>query len=404
MLYLPRAGSTLLYLVLLALVTLKLTSRREVRQESLALSYWLPLLVVSIWWVIAVLATQLVHGVWHPSGFEKAIRALCLVPVIYFFCRMPLTLMRHVQWGFMLAALSGAWGLIFPLAVFSDGLQRPDTSQYALYNTVGHANFVMLFACLSLASIGWRCTRFIKTEIALKLAVTLIGFYGVLESQTRSSLVAIPVFLLIAWLAKTSTSKRSKAIFLVATIAVLAFFGTSRTVQDRVGLAYSEIQQCQIAPNADTSVCIRLQLLRAAKTMIHENPIFGVGDGNLFTAAMQDLGQRQVISEFVANNWGETHNDLSFITATYGVFGLIPFVLCYFGIPGWLLIKNLATQDATRRTAAIMGLLVISGFLAFGLTEAMYRSMRTISVYIVLIGLFIAMSRPQPKLEKGNVL
>ena len=42
-----------------------------------------------------------------------------------------------------------------------------------------------------------------------------------------------------------------------------------------------------------------------------------------------------------------------------------------------------------------MGLLLVLGFLSFGLTEMMFRTMRTLSSYLLFVALFLALSSPR---------
>lgn len=402
-LFIAGAGSTLLYLLLI-LCAISFVSSGLRNTLAVSHGYWRPLTVVVCALLLCILTAQWVQGHGHASSLEKAFRVLCVVPLVYFFCKIPARRLQHTQWGLMLGALSGAWALVMPKAVFPevDGIARPDTASFTLYNTVGFANLVMLFSTLTLASLGWQVTRFRKTERALKIVVAAIGFYGVLVSQTRTSLLAIPVFLVIAFLALSRTSWRGKALFAGLTIAALALLVTSNIFKERMQIALNETEQCVSQPNTESSVCIRFQLLRAAGEMFKQHPVVGVGDGQQFAKKMQESADRGVISRFVANNWGETHNDLSYVAATYGLMGLIPFFLSIYGMPTWYFVRNLRLRENVCVTAAMMGLVLVLGFLAFGLTEMMFRSMRTVSLYIVLLALFLALSAPSSSTRRPS--
>lgn len=394
-LFVPGFGSSLLYLLLILCVVSFVSSGRR-NALSTAPGYWRPLAVVAACLLCGVLVAQWVHGQWHSSSVEKAIRVMCIIPLVYFFGKISARSLRHVQWGFMAGALGGAWALVLPKVVFpaASGDARPDTASFTLYNTVGFANLVMLFSTLTLASLGWQVTRHTRSERALKIVVALIGFWGVMVSQTRTSLLAIPVFLVIAFLAHARMAWRGKALLAALALALMAILATSTVVKERVQVAIAETEQCAQAPNTESSVCIRFQLLRAASAMFSEHPVAGAGDGPRFTHNMMALAERGVISEFVARNWGETHNDLSYMAATYGLLGLIPFFLVMYGVPTAYFVRHLRLRDRVCVPASTMGLILVLGFFAFGLTEMMFRSMRTVSFYVVFLALFLALSSP----------
>lgn len=395
-LYLSGAGSLLLYALLLLSVVSFSTSGFTPDAARPGPAYWRPLLLITVVLFVAIVVAQIAHHKLHASSLEKAARIFCIVPLVYFFCKLQARHLRQVQWGFVLATLGGAWALIFPLAVFvaPDGSLRPDTASFTLYNTVGFANLVMLFSTLTLASLGWVLTPFKRLEMAIKVIVALIGYYAVLMSQTRTSLLAVPVFLAIAFIADSRTSWRGKTLLASATLAILVVLSSSTIVKERIELARQESGQCADQPQTDSSVCIRFQLLRAATAMFKENPFFGTGDGERFTQSMHSLADRGLISRFVADHWGETHNDLSYVAATYGLVGLFPFIFAMYGMPAWFFVRHLRQRERACVTASAMGLIIVLGFLAFGLTEMMFRSMRTVSIYVALVGLMLALSAP----------
>jgi O-antigen ligase len=71
---------------------------------------------------------------------------------------------------------------------------------------------------------------------------------------------------------------------------------------------------------------------------------------------------------------------------------LVAFLLMYF-VPAVMFAMRLRTHiPLETRVAAAMGLSVCAGFIAFGLTEAMFRSMRMLSFYAVLVAWLLALS------------
>jgi len=397
--YLPGWSSLVLYtLVLLSAISFT-ASRGAMPVGTTPLRYWWPLLAAGVLFVAVTLIAQAIHGTWHSSSFEKSMRTVCLLPVVLLYSKIPVERLKHIQWGFIAATWAGAWALIFPKVTFSpagDAPARPDTLAYTLYNTIGFANMMMLFASFTVASLFWHLTRYRRLETALKLITAGLGYYAMLLSQTRTSLLAIPVFLLIALLVSPRLSRRTALFFVSAVIVVLTVLSTSSIVRERTDEAWREAVECSRNPNTDTSICIRFQLLRAAGTMFSEHPWFGAGDGKLFDQNMQALADRGVISPVVADGWGETHNDISYIAATYGIFGLVPFLLVLFAIPAFYLAAHVRRgPHACCRTAAAMGLLLVLGFLSFGLTEMMFRTMRTLSSYLLFVALFLALSSPR---------
>jgi len=107
-----------------------------------------------------------------------------------------------------------------------------------------------------------------------------------------------------------------------------------------------------------------------------------------------------LVSEFVAENWGEPHNDVFLALATFGVPGGIALLFIYLG-PAWLFFRRMSVNnDAAIRTAAAMGLALCLGMLVFGQFEAMWRSMRMVSFYAVSLGLFLRLSDPLLSINK----
>ena len=338
--------------------------------------------------LVGVLASQLFHGLWKGSEVEKAVRFLTVVLVLAAALRIPRALLAHALFGLLL----GIWYAVFNIGwlVLSTG-ERPATRQF---NAVTYGDLTLLFSVLSFLLLGYRITRFHRTEFALKLVTGMAGMGGFLATQTRGGLLAIPFFIFIALLVQGRRMNRYKALAAALLLGVLGVIVASDgTMRERIQLGVNEFDECQVTQLADTSVCIRLQLWSAARHMIRSEPVFGIGGGDRFREELRSLAEAKQVSPMVARDFGETHNDLLYFLATYGALGGLGLVLMYIS-PGWVLLRRLRLDDGPARLFAGAGLMICAGFMVFGVTEMMFRDMRTASFYATWVALFLALSDP----------
>jgi O-antigen ligase len=340
--------------------------------------------------LLTVLASSIWQHKYLASDAERALRTFLGSLVILAAC---LSLMPHIlrqaAWGMTAATWAAAgysiW-LSWPTFV------RPDVPEY---NAVSYGNLLLLMAVLSTFSISWKLTSYRKSEIAFKLLTAFIGLIGFLFTQTRSGWVAVPFFIVIGLVllhGKFSLRKIMLPTLIACTLAS-ALFASSTTMRARAKAAVTEVIECRNNPIAITSVCIRLQLWRASIKMFKANPLIGNGSTQAFPAALKVLADQGVVSKFtVTDVFDEPHNDMMFALASYGVLGLLGLLLLYFA-PAWIFAKRLAAKvPHEARVAAAMGLAVCIGFFAFGLTELMFRGMRTMGFYATMLGWLLALS------------
>jgi len=347
--------------------------------------------------LVGVLTSLVVHGIWKGSEVEKAVRFLTVGLILAAALRVP----RHILAHATLGLLGGIWYAVINVAwlVLSTG-ERPATQQF---NAVTYGDLTLLFSMIAFLLLGLRITRFRRIEFALKLVSGIAGVAAFVATQTRGGLLAIPFFLFIAMLVQGRRMNRLK---LLAAALLLGMAGlivaSDASMRQRIHLGVSEFDQCQVAHLSDTSVCIRLQLWSAAGHMIRSEPVFGVGGGDRFREELAKLADAKQVTPTVARDFGETHNDLLYFLATYGVLGGLGLVLLYIA-PGWLFARRLRLDvtDRPTRLFAGAGLMICVGFAVFGITEMMFRDMRTASFYATWMACFLALSDPL-RLRSGN--
>ena len=385
---------SLLFYVATALC-LALALRGKARSLSVLTDYklLLPCLCAPL---LAVLISSLAHSHFAGISVEAGLRvSLCLLFLLMGLRQIDPRLLRQATWGIHAAAIAAATYVVYlSYPSFGASGERPDTS--AIYNAVGYGNLMLLLAVLTLFSLGWHLTAHPRCENALKWLVAAVALLGFILTQTRSGWVAVPVFagLGVALMYGFKRPWRALAL-LVAILAIAAVLAASSPfLRDRVALAYTQTLACfDTGSIANTSVCIRFQLWRAAWHAFLHNPIVGLGDHGLFSVWMKTRALADgVVSSYVANNYGEPHNDMMQALSSFGILGGIGLLLMYFA-PAWLFIRRLAYHHPRQtRVAAAMGAAFCLGFAIFGLTELMFRGIRTVGLYAMFVAFFLVLS------------
>lgn len=324
------------------------------------------------------------------GDFERSVRVFIGTLAILAAClSLSPGWLKQSMWGGMAGVAGGAGALVWTTWPH---FSRPDMDQYT---TVGYSNALLLLTILVLFSLGWQLSRFKRTEQLLKIAIVFIGLVGVVIAETRSSWIAVPFFIAIGLLLLRSSLSLKKLIVLgvVAITLATATFFTNPVLATRAQQGVKEFVECRsTTPLADTSVCIRLQLWRASWHMFKANPLLANAGSAKFEDKLEQLHQQGIVSATTSKEFGEPHNDFFFALANYGLMGLIAFLLMY-SVPAVMFAKRMSSQLPQEiRVAAAMGLAVCIGFVAFGLTEAMFRSMRMLSFYAVLVAWLLALS------------
>jgi O-antigen ligase len=340
--------------------------------------------------VLICLATQATHAHWTNSELERALRmSLGMLLVLAALLHMEPRWLRQAGWG----PLAGCWvasAVILSLAWSSAG--RPITEEY---NTVSYSNLMLIFTVLTVYSLKWKLSTLPKIEKALKIITAAVAFYAFLLTQTRTGWLALPLFIIIGLVIFNPRVRVGRNVgYGVLVLVIAAALGmASHGLRDRTERGMAEIVQCEKAPLTDSSLCIRSQLWHAAWRMFTAHPFSGVGSGQGFRNELHAYEREGAVSSFVADNFGEPHNDMLYALSTAGLPGGIALLLVYLA-PAWIFARRLARRDLDPavRAAAAMGLAFTLGFAILGTTEFMFRGMRTVGFYAAFVGWLLAAS------------
>ncbi len=350
--------------------------------------------------VLAVFASELVSDRSGGADLEKALRFSAGLPLLVAACcYIPRRWLAYSVFG-VYAGLVFAIGYIVNLSL--PDFIRPETS--AVYNAVGYGNLTFLLSVITLYSCNVTLTPYPRTEKVLKILLGVLGIAAFVMTQTRSGWVAVPFFLLFGILIHLRENNRMKlaGVFVIGLILAVGVTLTVPGIKDRVQLGEKELKECITTNSTElSSVCIRLQLWRSTIAIWEKDPIFGSGANNYFSEFMKTEGvQRGLVSEVVANQWGEPHNDWLQALSSYGLLGVLGLFLLYFAPAAVFIKRMLRTTNEELRTYAAMGAAVCVGFAVFGLTELMFRGLRTMGFYTVMVAIYLALSTRIRGLEK----
>ena len=384
-------GPAIVYLSgLIALIALAVNAIK--RYEPMDFQAMWPMSLALLLPLFCLIVTSVVRGVWSDSELEKLLRFALAVPVLWLLLRAPQQWLKQIQWSILAGALAGAGILIVAMTLWDRGAVADIGGRY---NAVAFANMTLLFGSMSLLSIGWGATtRWPRAEKALKVLAFALSVWATWLSQTRSSWMLLPILAVVFLLGLRGWSRRHKAYCALAlSVALVVSAVGIWNFSSRMKEVVTDLQSFSTSGDRDTSFGIRLQLWHASILMFQKSPMVGVGPSN-FRGELLELEKQGVVSHEVVDGYGEPHNDLLAALSGYGLLGLLSILTLYL-LPAYIFLCRLASDDRVIRVGAQLGLLFCLGYCAFSLTEMMFRNMRSVPTYSLIVVALIALTTPR---------
>lgn len=256
-------------------------------------------------------------------------------------------------------------------------------------NAIPFGNLALLLGSLSLAGLvclpsarWWSRLSFVLASVGGLLASVLSG--------TRGGWVVFPVLALVLLFALHSTGVRrggfrikvvGLAGVLVAVLLAISLM-PGALVKGRLTEVATNLQE-YAGGDAGSSLGLRLDMWSAGWQLIKLRPGLGWGEGRL--EAQRDLWVKEGRFHPGISRYDQLHSDLVDTFARRGVPGLLSLMALY-GVPLWLFWRHWRRGgDEQARALALCGVLIVVGFVGFGLSQSMLRDVRGLSGYLGLI-------------------
>lgn len=301
-------------------------------------------------------------------------------PVILYICSQRVSLANT----FIRGMIPGGF-LAFAVAAYQSWYMQIGRVKGFTHHPIQFGDITALFAVLSLVA-GGGATETRKRYLCFLSALAWICASYL--SGTRGAWLILPVAPVIYGIVHAVRFGISwkKGVSVLA-ISLLIVSAGGYVVKDRFGLVFKEIERFQNGQTL-TSVGQRLVMWDTAFSLFVRYPVVGTGLGDFQSEIRRAIeeGDKRFIKP-----WGHAHNIYLEHLAMTGVVGFVSVVIGLLVLPLRFFYKKLKQEKNINSVAG--GIIVITSFAIFGLTE--YWIGRNILLSTYLLTLAVYMSKVQ---------
>ena len=383
-----HASSTILALLTLGgLVTIFLSRTGPLEREE-KLLFFVVLLFVGVS-VLSFFSGGMADLGWRKLG--RHARLLSVIPIYLLFLRTKPNA-RLLWYGL------SAGALVCGVYAVGAGLWQADPSEFRLdTHWILFGDLALALGVMAFAGLG-ELKRIHRVLWILPVAALLSGVLAAVLSGTRGAWIAIPALAIVLSFHHRHRWKRMPAMLRIAgAFAVIALglivYSTPQTgVRQRVQATVIEVSDFLDEDRALTAPDNRLDMWQAAWRMFAAEPLFGVGLGRYADHAATYAAQGEM--NLAAARYSHPHSEYLSSMASRGIPGLFVLAALWLVPLGWHL-RWMKEGDERRAALGLAGVLLVTAYAHFGLTEAIldrnlpiafYALFTTLLVYLQLHG------------------
>ena len=356
-------------------------------------SGWKQLNYVEKQWALSLIALfiiatlSLLYSEDLKNGIGKLERyfRLMTIPLIYLMVRR-----LNIETGKLFLVGVAIASVLLALQAYYQTHQLNMSRAYGLYYPISFGDIAVLTSSiLTAAVLTVIYNRWLKL---ITIICIFSALYAAVASGTRGAWILIPVYIaLFGWLYRSKLSKAQwiKAIIILLVTILMLSLWTPRKLELGIARAYTNVVAFIDDPKTQSSAGARLNMWRNSMIIWSKSPAVGTGIGDFQLDSERLILTKESLSIEVGK-YSHAHNIYFDTLATLGLFGLIVLVIALFIIPWKLFIYFWRESDAPWiRFYALSGLLTITSYAIFGLSEGWLTRNPFINPYIIYLIVFL---------------
>ncbi|RJQ76882.1 MAG: O-antigen ligase family protein [Desulfobacteraceae bacterium] len=310
------------------------------------------------------------------------IRFLAIMPIFFLFRHLKIrqaTLWAGVIGG---ALLSGGYAVLSYFWLF------PGERVSGSYHSIAFGDLSLTLAFMSIPALDYFMGK-PKGYRFLPPAALALGIIASISSETRGAWIAIPLLTCILFYYSASIFKIGvRFIFLSVILLSLsaAYQIPATNVSGRIHAVYKELSDYHKGDRTYTSVATRIEGWLVALEIFWENPVIGAGPGSYESLMHRMLKQGKRYE--IAAVHSQPHGAYPSAMSDCGILGLAA-LLGLFLSPLGSAVRVMRHQKKLRHLGYALMILVI-GFMHFGLTETIFSRNINLTFYIILTAFIMA--------------
>lgn len=317
---------------------------------------------------------------------DHQMRMLFIIPI--FFLLRKVQIPRSVLWyGVAAGAVAaGVYAIVFSIWL------APGSRVAGSYHAIAFGDLAIVLAFMSLLGVRFFQQRH-AAFLLLPIMAFVLGTVASILSETRGAWIAVPAFLFIIffyWRKLIKPLQLASIVILILLILLSVYKMPESKIANRVQLVYEEVKSYSYdrEVNNPSPIAERIEGWLAAWEIYKKNPVLGAGPGS-FKPRVHKMIAEGKRSRIIAK-YAQPHSVYLSVMADCGTFGILA-LLAIFIIPLW------ATGSAIKRgegspEVGYAGLILIVGFMHFGLTETIFGRNINISFYIIMLSVVMAIT------------
>lgn len=336
------------------------------------------------------LSADMSYDGWRKLG--RYLRFLLLIPLICLFVRIKLNQLWFWCSVSIAALLLGfdAISDVFKYGSFGVRLSNK-------MNPILFGNLSLVFGAISLAGIEYFFQKN-RWLIVIPILSFIAGLTASILSMSRGGWAAIPILFLISFWYFFHYQKYLKVkyqfgiVIGVILIIIAAYFIPQTGIKDRIDFTSHNVEKYFHADDVykNTSIGQRFEMWKGAWRMFNEHPFLGVGVGK-FNTVIKEYTEEGSLYPTVAR-FKHPHNEYLSVLANRGLVGFFSLLLVLF-VPLKLFLRALSHASTDVRAFGLAGLFLISCYMVFGLSEAIFDRGLPVTLYVFYVALIYAFIR-----------